>query len=213
MRGVLMLTAKNCREFLEDLASAAPTPGGGGASALVGAIGMALGSMVGNLTFGKKKYLDVQEDIARILDQAAQIRQELAELVERDAEVFEPLAQAYRLPKSTAAEQAIRAETLEKALKLACSVPLEIMYQAQQAIDLHAELVVKGSRIAISDVGVGVLFCKSALQGAALNVLINTKLMQDRVYAAALNTKTEAMLAEGAEKADRTYQEVEAALK
>jgi formiminotetrahydrofolate cyclodeaminase len=208
-----MLTAKNCREFLEDLASAAPTPSGGGAAALVGAMGMALGGMVGNLTLGKQKYQDVQDDIARILDRAAQIRRELADLVERDAEVFEPLAQAYRMPKNTTAEQAIKAETLEKALKLACSVPLEIMRQALQAIDLHAELAVKGSRIVISDVGVGVLFCKSALQGAGLNVLINTKLMQDRVYAATLNVKTEAMLAEGAKKADRIYQEVEATLK
>jgi formiminotetrahydrofolate cyclodeaminase len=208
-----MITANSCQEFLKALASAAPTPGGGGASALVGAMGMALGSMVGNLTLGKKQYQAVQEDLALILDRAAQIREELTVLVERDAAVFEPLAQAYRLPKNTPAERVTKEERLEKALKLACSVPLAIMRQALQAIELHAELAAKGSRIAVSDVGVGVLFCKSALLGAGLNVFINTRLMKDRDYAAKLNAETAAMLAEGAEKAERIYKDVEAMLK
>lgn len=98
-------------------------------------------------------------------------------------------------------------------MRLACSVPLEIMHKAIQAMALHEELAQKGTKIAISDVGVGVLFCKSALMGASLNVFINTKLMKDRLYAEDVNQKAQAMLAEGMTKADRIYQAVEDAIR
>lgn len=199
----------NYKDFLVKLASAAPVPGGGGAAALVGATGTALASMVCNLTLGKKKYDSVQEDIKRIINKAEILRNELEKLIEEDAEVFEPLSKAYGLPKNTEEEKKIKEETMEKALKLACSVPLDIMKKALEAIDLHEELSVKGTRIAVSDVGVGVLLCKSSLLGASLNVFINTKLMKDRNYAALINDKTNTMLTLGSKKADRIYREVE----
>ena len=208
-----MITNKSCTEFLAELSSAAPVPGGGGASAMVGAMGVALGSMVANLTTGKKKYAGVQADIEVILGKAEVLRNELTLLVEKDAQVFEPLSKAYGLPKNTEEEKRIKEETLEKALRVACSVPLEIMQKAIQAMALHEELAQKGTRIAISDVGVGVLFCKSALLGASLNVYINTKLMKDRPYAEEVNRQVQAMLAEGTAKADKIYQAVEEAIK
>jgi methenyltetrahydrofolate cyclohydrolase len=208
-----MMTEKSCIEFLELLSSGSPVPGGGGASAMVGALGMALGSMVGNLTLGKKKYENVQEDIMVILKKAELLQNDLTALVEEDAEVFEPLSKAYGLPKSTEEEKLKRDEIMEAALRLACSVPEKIMEKALEAITLHEELAVKGTRIAISDVGVGVLFCKSALMGASLNVFINTKLMKDRDYAAEINRKTDNMLSEGAVRADRVYSEVESSIK
>jgi len=208
-----MMTEKSCIEFLNMLASGAPVPGGGGASAMVGALGMALGSMVGNLTLGKKKYEAVQEDIKTILAKAEALQKDLFALVEKDAEVFEPLSKAYGLPRSTEEEKKKRDEIMEGALRLACSVPLEIMEKSLEAIALHEELAVKGTRIAISDVGVGVLFCKSALMGASLNVFINTKMMKDREYAESINNRTEKMLAEGIERADRVYKEVESGIK
>lgn len=208
-----MITDKSCNEFLEVLSSAAPVPGGGGASALVGAMGVALGSMVANLTVGKKKYADVQEDISRILEKTEGLRKELALLVEKDAEVFEPLSKAYGLPGDTEEEKKYREETLESALKVASSAPYLIMEKAYEAMELHEELAKKGTRIAISDVGVGVLFCKSALLGASLNVYINTKLMKDRAYAEELNAKVESLLTKGTRKADSIYQDVEASLK
>ncbi len=208
-----MITDDRCTDFLTVLASAAPVPGGGGASAFVGAMGTALGCMVANLTLGKKKYADVQEDIQRIIGQAEDLRHELTALVEKDAEVFEPLSKAYGLPKETEEQQRYKAVTLEQTLKAASGVPYEIMERAMEAMDLHAELATKGTRIAVSDVGVGVQFCKAALMGASLNVYINTKLMKDRAYADDLNRKVEAMLAEGMAKADRIYREVEASLK
>jgi methenyltetrahydrofolate cyclohydrolase len=204
-----MFTERSCREFTEILASSAPTPGGGGASALVGALGTALGSMVGNLTLGKKKYESVQEDIKIILVKAEALQNKFLSLVEDDGEVFEPLSKAYGLPKSTEEERQKRDEVMEEALRLACSVPVKIMEVAMEAIVLHEELAVKGTKIAISDVGVGVLLCKSALMGASLNVFINTKLMKDREYALMINAKADEMLKVGKEKADKIYMEVE----
>ncbi len=208
-----MINDKSCNEFLEMLSSADPVPGGGGASAIVGALGVALGSMVANLTLGKKKYANVQEDISRILNEAERLRKELASLVEKDAEAFEPLSKAYSLPKNTLQEKKYKEVTLENALKSASAVPYIIMEKAFEAMLHHKELANIGTKIAISDVGVGVLFCKSAMQGASLNVFINTKLMKDRVYAEQLNRRVEHLLEMGIMKADAIYQEVEATMK
>ncbi len=208
-----LMVDKSCKEFMEMLASDAPTPGGGGASAMVGALGTALGSMVGNLTLGKKKYESVQEDIKVILGKAEKLQKELLFLVDEDARVFEPLSKAYGLPRNTEEERKKRDEVMEEALKLACSVPLKIMEKSLEAIALHEELAQKGTRIAISDVGVGVLFCKAALMGASLNVYINTKLMKDREYAGKLNAKAGELLAEGISRADKVYKDVEGSIK
>ncbi len=204
---------KSCRDFVNRLASAEPVPGGGGASAMVGALGAALGSMVGNLTLGKKKYENVQEDIKAVLDRAGKLQNELLSLVEKDAQVFEPLSKAYGLPKNTEDEKKNRDTVMEAALRLACSVPVELMEKSMEAVALHEELAVKGTKIAISDVGVGVLFCKSALLGASLNVFINTKLMKDREYAEAINNKAEMLISEGISRADSVYRKVEEQLK
>jgi formiminotetrahydrofolate cyclodeaminase len=199
---------KSCVEFIEALASKEPVPGGGGASALGGAIGMALGSMVGNLTLGKKKYADVQDDIKVILEKADALQKELLQLVHKDAEVFEPLSKAYGMPKDTDEQKAEKDRVMEEALKLACSVPLDIMEKALECIELHQELAQKGTRIAISDVGVGVLFMKAALMGASLNVYINTKMMKDRQYACKINERSDKLISDGTRKADEIFEAV-----
>ncbi len=204
-----MITNCNCNEFVDKLASGAPVPGGGGASALAGALGTALGSMVGNLTLGKKKYQDVEDDIKRILKDAQELQQQLMTLIEKDAQVFGPLSKAYGLPRNTEEEKKKRNEIMEQALRQACSVPLEIMEKAIEAIALHEELVSKGSKLAISDVGVGVLLCKAAVMGGSLNVFINTKLMKDREYADRINARADRMLEDAIDRADRVYKEVE----
>lgn len=208
-----MMMEKNCIEFLNMLSSAAPVPGGGGASAMTGALGVALGSMVGNLTLGKKKYENVQEDVRIILKKAEVLQKNLLALVEEDAEAFQPLSKAYGLPKLTEEEKAKRDEIMESALRIACSVPIKIMEKSIEAITLHEELAVKGTRIAISDVGVGVLFCKSALMGASLNVFINTKLMKNREYAEDINHTAQKMLTDGMGRADKVYNEVEKSIR
>lgn len=183
-----------CEDFVLALASNAPVPGGGGASALVGAIGIALGDMVGSLTLGKKKYADVQADIERLKEEASVIERELLNLIERDAEVFEPLSRAYGLPKETAEEQAHKAQVMEAALKEACAVPLSIMERCCEAILLLEEFAQKGTAIAISDAGCGAACCRAALTSASMNVFINTKSMTDRAYAEEINERANAML-------------------
>ena len=184
----------SCSEFVSVLASKEPTPGGGGAAALVGAVGVALGNMVGSLTLGKKKYADVQDDILTLKANADTLQGELLSLIARDAEVFEPLARAYELPSSTDVEKNEKSRVMEAALRLASTVPLEIMEKCCEAIELHREFAAKGTVIAISDVGCGVACCKAALQAASLNVFINTKSMTDRAYAGQLNTRANDML-------------------
>ena len=183
-------------------------PGGGGAAALAGAIGVSLGSMVANLTVNKKKYFAVREEIQIILDNCEALRRDLIALVDEDAKCFAPLAEAYRLPKETEEEAAYKAQVLEQATKDACAVPLSIMEKAVLAIDLHAKLCEIGSRMLISDVGVGVLMCKSSLMGASLNVFINTKTLSDRVFAEEIESKCDRMLKYGSKKADEVYESV-----
>lgn len=202
-------TQLSCEDFIEVLASAEPVPGGGGAAALVGAVGMALGNMVGSLTVGKKKYADVEADIIELKNQADELQRRLIDLVAKDAEVFEPLSRAYGLPKETEEQRAHKEKVMEECLRECCEVPLDIMKACCEAIDLHEQFAAKGAAIAISDVGCGVVCCKSALQAAGLNVFINTKIMVDREYAEAANAKTREMLGTYMAKADTIFEEVE----
>ncbi|MGN8649060.1 cyclodeaminase/cyclohydrolase family protein [Eubacterium pyruvativorans] len=199
----MIFTELKAKEFVEVLASKAPVPGGGGASALVGAIGMALGNMVGSLTTGKKKYADVQGDIAELMGRAERIQGELLDLVQADAEAFEPLSRAYGLPKETEEERARKAEVMERCLEGACSVPMQIMEKCCEAIDVTEDFAEKGTKIAISDAGVSAMMLRAALGGASLNVFINTKSMKNRERAAELNARAEEMIRVYTQKADR----------
>ena len=199
--------------FTDVLASKASVPGGGGASALVGAVGTALGSMVGALTVGKKKYADVEAEIIELMKKADVVRAELLKQIDEDARVFEPLSKAYGLPKETEEQKAEKEKIMEACLHEACSVPMEIMVKCCEAIELQKEFAAKGSSLAISDAGVGVAFCKAALQGASLNVFINTKSMKERDYADNLNRQALDMLAKYVPMADEIYESVFARLR
>lgn len=209
----MSFTTYTCEDFVDILSAKAPVPGGGGASALVGAIGCALGNMVGSLTVGKKKYADVEADIIVLKEKADILQKELLRLVEEDAKVFEPLSKAYGMPKDTEEEKAEKARVMAVVLKDACSIPMEIMRKCCEAVDLIAEFAAKGSVIALSDAGVGAAFCKAALLGASLNVFINTKSMEDRAYAERLNKEAEEMIAVYCVKADEVFERVKGRLK
>lgn len=198
----------SCRDFVEVLAGKAPVPGGGGASALAGAVGMALGHMVGSLTVGKKKYAEVEEEIIQCMKEAKEISDELLFLVEEDARSFEPLSRAYSLPKSTKEEQEKREQVMAAALQEACVVPLKIMETCARAIDLIETFEKKGSVMALSDAGVGAVLLKSALQGASLNITINTKSMKDRKMAENLNRKADSLRETYEKKADDIFLKV-----
>ena len=191
-------------QFLDKLATKEPVPGGGGASALAGAIGVALGNMVGSLTVGKKKYAAVEADIIALNEKAEEVRHALCTLIEKDAEVFEPLSRAYSIPK----DDPTRDEVMAKVLKEASEVPLEIMRNCCKALDLISEYAQKGSVIAISDAGCAAAMCKAALESAALNVYINTKSMKDRELAESMNAEVQEMLEKYCAMASEVYASV-----
>lgn len=206
------MTAKSCEEFISVLASSAPVPGGGGASALVGAIGTALGNMVGSLTVGKKKYADVQDEILELKARSDELQEKLLMMVEKDAEVFEPLSKAYGLPSGTDAEKAEKERVMETVLKAASEAPFGIMELCMEAIDIVSRFSEIGSKIAISDAGCAAACCRAALNAASLNVFINTKLMKDRTYAEEMNKRAEEMLELGNVKADAIFDTVKSGL-
>ena len=176
--------------FLAELASKAPTPGGGGAAALCGAVGIALGNMVGNLTLGKRKYAEVQEDIAALNAKAEALRADFLALIDADAEAFEPLSKAYGIPK----DEPARGEVMEAALLAAVQPPLEIMRKCVKALELIADYAAKGSALAISDAGCAAAITRAACEAAALNVFVNTKPMRDREKAGEINREANELL-------------------
>lgn len=208
-----MLIEKSCKDFVEVLSSKEPVPGGGGAAALVGSIGMALGNMVGNLTVGKKKYKDVEEEVYSIMEKATELQKSLLSMVDGDAEVFQEVAKVYKMPKDTDEEKKAREMAMEKALKLACSVPMDIMRVALEAIKLQARLGEIGSIMALSDVGVGVLCLKAALISGKLNVIINLNGIRDEEFVKKMSKEMDELVSQGVKIADKTYAKVEERLK
>lgn len=192
------------REFGAILAAKTSVPGGGGASALVGAMGVALGSMVGNFTLGKKKYADVEPEIIKLMDEAEKLRADLLGCIDEDAAAFEPLSKAYGIPK----DEPGRDETLEKCLRDAAAAPMKILELSCRCVELHKEFAEKGSSMMVSDAGTGVAFCKAALLGAAINVKVNTKLMKDRAHAEAMNAHVDELTAKYTALADEVFDSV-----
>lgn len=198
------MTTASCREFVTVLASNEPAPGGGGAAALVGALGTALGNMVGSLTVGKKKYADVEAEIIALKAKCDALQTELLDQVPADAEGFVPLAKAYGIPKDDPNRPAI----MEAATITACQVPVHIMELCCQALDAIKIFAEKGSRLAVSDAGCGAVIVKSALQAASLNVFINTKTLQNRAVAEEMNAKCLGMLETYGKLADEIFETV-----
>ncbi|MDR3296319.1 MAG: cyclodeaminase/cyclohydrolase family protein [Clostridiales Family XIII bacterium] len=209
----MSLTEMSCEEFVNVLGSKAPAPGGGGAAALVAAVGTALGSMVAALTVGKKKYADAEDEMLRLAREAEELRRELLALVQRDADAFAPLSRAYGLPSDTDETRAEKAKAMEDALRTACAAPLDIMEACCKAIKLHQVFAEKGSRLAISDAGAGAVFCKAALSGASLSVFINTAAMRDQACAREINARADRLLAEYEPLADKIFADVRALLR
>ena len=207
-----MTEEKKICEYLEVLSSKAPVPGGGGASALAGALGNALGQMVVNLTVGKKKYAEVEEEMQEYLERLKTMQQEFLHLSDRDAEVFAPLAECYRLPSATLEEKEHKDAVMEEKLLDASMVPVEIMEKALELLEILDVLADKGSRMAVSDVGVAVQFTRTALLGAVMNVYINTKSMKNREKAEEINQKAKRMIKIGTSQADEIYEKVLAQL-
>lgn len=188
--------------FVELLSSKEPAPGGGGAAALTAAQGCALAAMVCNLTIGKKKYQEYETDLQRILREAKQLQERLLEMIEEDKVNFLPLSKAYGIKAETEEEKQEKAKVMEEALKVACKVPIEIVEKSWQGIRLHEELLNKGSKLAISDVGVGVEFLRAALISGKMNVRINTGMMVDEHYRKEVEERIDRLTDQGIRIAD-----------
>lgn len=194
----------SCQSFLEELAAGTPTPGGGGASALAGALGAALAGMVGHYTAGKERYASVEEEIKAVMAEGERLRARLLALVDEDAAAFLPLSQAYGMEKDAPGRDAV----MEQALRRAAEPPMEMLRLCARSIALHRVLAEKGSVLMVSDAGTGAALCLGALYGAALNVKANTKAMKDRDYARRLNEEADRLTAEYGEMALRVYEAV-----
>lgn len=203
------LVDKSCQDFAFDLADKVSVPGGGGAAALVGALGIALGSMAGEFTAGKQAYAEVESDVQRMLGDAENIRFRLLELVDEDAEAFAPLAKAYALP----ADDPARAEELERCTKVALAAPIEMVREICKAIDLLEEMAQKCAKIIVSDAGCGASICGAALEAAAINVFVNTAALQDRMFAERVDKEIDELLAGYLPKAQAITQSVMASIR
>jgi formiminotetrahydrofolate cyclodeaminase len=188
------LTDKPVSRFLDELASSAPAPGGGSVAALSGAMGAALVSMVCNLTVGKKKYADVEQDITAILEKSEGLRHRLVELLRADVKAYTAVSQAMKMPRATDEEKAIRAKAMEKALKHATDVPLQVAEACVEVMALCQPAAEKGNKNAVSDAGVAVLMAEGGLRSAALNVLINLGWIKDQSFTSDRQRQLDALL-------------------
>ncbi|MBS7303536.1 MAG: cyclodeaminase/cyclohydrolase family protein [Lachnospiraceae bacterium] len=192
------------KQFLENLSSKEPVPGGGGASALIGAISCALCSMVANLTTGKKKYAQYQNRIDELLPILEQLRTDLLLDIQKDADAFYPLSQAYSLDKNTPDYDKI----MEEALLTASNAPMKIVEDVSRLIPILEELEQIGSRLAVSDVAVAAAACSAALKGAVMNIYINTKSMKNRETAETMNKRAKELSKDGVKRCDKVYEKI-----
>jgi len=189
-----MLIDRKVSNFLDELASNSPTPGGGSVAALAGALGAALISMVGNLTVGKKKYEDVEEDIKKIIGSSEKLRYELSQLIEEDVKVFNNFMATYKMPRETEDEKKMRTEKIQEALIEAARVPLRVAYKCMEILSLSKEVAEKGSINTVSDAGVAALMAEAALESAILNVKINLKMIKDEKVRTELSSSIKEIL-------------------
>lgn len=203
-----MLIQLSCIDFTSELAAKKPIPGGGGAAGYVAAIGTALNTMVANYSIGKKKFIDIQDKHNELICKGEILREKLVNLVDKDAELFEPLSMAYSMPSKTDDEKKQKDKLMQECLKDACSAPLDILFYSYEAILLHKEIVDISTNNIISDVGVGVQCLKAALNSAYLNVLINFNSINDEDYVILHKENVERLVAEGTRIADEVYNKV-----
>ena len=203
-----MILDQSVHRFLDELASSAPTPGGGSAAAVMGAMGAALLSMVCRLTVGKKDYESVEASMREALARSESLREQLTAMVAADVQVFEALMAAYKLPRSTDQEKLARGQAIQEALKQATDVPLECAAACAEVLDLSRRVALQGHRSVISDAGVAALVAHAALRSAALNVFINVPSIQDAEFVRSRGARLDALLARCSEASEQVYQTV-----
>jgi len=203
-----MNAEQSLHRFLYELAGSAPTPGGGSAAALMGAMGAALVSMVCNLTIGRKGYEGEEAEMRQTLEQAEALRQRLTAMIEADVQAFDGLMVAYKLPRASEQEKASRTHAVQQALKQATDVPLGCAEACAEVIELARRVAPIGNRNVISDAGVASLAAYAGLRSAALNVAINAPSIQDAEFVRSRRERLEQLLARCADHSEQAYQTV-----
>ncbi|MDP4175207.1 MAG: cyclodeaminase/cyclohydrolase family protein [Bacteroidota bacterium] len=188
-----MELTKTLGEYLDELSSNSPTPGGGNVSALCATLASCLGTMVCNLTIGKRKYADVEAEISSIKEKLEGYRQKFIDLAQKDNQAFDKVMDAFKMPKETEQEKALRSQQIEEATYGAAKVPAEVVKSCSEVIPLIQTIVEKGNRNSLSDAGVAALLLSTAAQGAFLNVLINCSSLKDQALGGELLQTAETM--------------------
>ena len=201
-----MLKDTSIELFLDDLASRNPTPSGGSAAAVMGAMGAALVSMVCNLTIGRTQYRDFEEELKSVLTKAEELRRDLIKMIEEDMQAFDGVMRAYRMPRLTKDETATRAQVIQTALKTATLVPMRCCRACREVIILGRVVGDKGNRNVVSDAGVATVAAYAALRSAALNVFTNARLITDRIFAEKQLVELEQLLSEAATATEASYE-------
>jgi formiminotetrahydrofolate cyclodeaminase len=207
-----MITQRPLETFLDELASGAPTPGGGSAAAVIGAMGAALISMVCNVTLGKKGHEAVEAEMQSVRDESERLRARLTSMVADDIAAFDGLMAAYRLPKANDEDKLRRADAIQSTLRAATETPLACARACAQVVALSRRAGEKGYAGVVSDAGVGVLAANAALRSAALNVYINAPSLKDRSYAEAALSEVEKLLADSARESEAVFELVRSRL-
>jgi len=196
------------KRYGEALASGQPTPGGGSAAALVGALGAALNSMVANFTVGREKFAAVEDEVKRALAESEELRAQLERLTVADTQAYGRVAEAQKMPRGTEEEKAARKDAMQEALKAAAEVPLSVVRAGHRTLVLASELVEKGNPNLITDVGVAAKFALAAMECAALNVEINLAYIKDDIYNSSLRKEIAPMLHAGRHLAGEVWERV-----
>jgi len=203
-----MLQLKSIPEFLNLLASDAPTPGGGSVAALNGAIGCALLEMVCNLTIGKEKFRDVWHELEPMKVELENLRAELLDSIDRDAKAYDMVAEAMKLPKETEEQKSARKEAMQKALKTAAETPKATARYIHQALKLAVDIAEKGNPNVLSDAGVGTSCLLAGLEGALMNIAINLGSIKDEAYVHQMKKEMEFLEKEGKKLAKQAIEHV-----
>ena len=206
------LIGMNLRAFADETASESPAPGGGSISAYVGSLGAALGTMVANLSAGKRGWEDQIGEFSQWAEKGQQIKDSLLKSVDEDTRAFNEIMNAFGLPKSNDAEKQARTEAIENATKYACLVPYKVMQTSFDSLEMLGAMIEKGNQNSVTDAGVGVLCVKTAVRGAYFNVLVNAKGLKDKVWADKMIADAKGLLADNHSKADALLAKVEAAI-
>lgn len=171
---------KSLENFIEEISSSSPTPGGGSVSAFNGVLGTSLGIMVCNLTIGKKKYESVQSEILEIKNRLEKTKEKFLELYDEDSKAFDKVMEAFKLPKETEDEKVKRTQAIEEATIFATEVPIQTIATCYEVMNDLIRLSEIGNQNSLSDTGVALILIKTCSEGAMLNVMINTKSLNDR---------------------------------